>query len=79
MIDGKEKPLALDDIHFIASCTKLLTTIAALQCVERGQLGLHSDLGTVVPELANKEVLTGFDESTGQPQLRKADAPITLS
>jgi CubicO group peptidase (beta-lactamase class C family) len=35
----------------LASCTKLMTSIAALQCVERGQVGLDDDLGEVVPEL----------------------------
>ena len=79
LINGDQKSLGLNDIVFIASCTKLFTTIAAIQCIERGQLKLHDDIAKVIPELADKDVLTGFDEATNQPQLQKASAPITLA
>jgi CubicO group peptidase (beta-lactamase class C family) len=37
----KEKvPMTLDTIFYIASCTKLVTVIAALQLVEQGKLHL---------------------------------------
>jgi CubicO group peptidase (beta-lactamase class C family) len=37
----KEKvPMTLDTIFYIASCTKLVTVIAALQLVEQGKLRL---------------------------------------
>lgn len=32
--------LQLDDVNFIASMTKLMTSVAVMQCVERGLVGL---------------------------------------
>ena len=77
-IDGHERPLETDAILFLASCTKLMTTIAALQCVERGLITMTEDISRVAPELASVKVLTGFDESTGAPHLQKRTEAITL-
>ncbi|KAJ0418591.1 beta-lactamase/transpeptidase-like protein [Aspergillus carlsbadensis] len=48
-----------DDIHWLASCTKLVTGIACMQLVEHGKLSLDdSDLvGEICPELARVKVL----------------------
>jgi CubicO group peptidase (beta-lactamase class C family) len=63
----------------IASCTKLLTAIAAMQCVERGLLKLDDDVTTTfLPEIANIEILTGFDEKTDQAILKPKTRAITL-
>lgn len=61
----------------MASCTKLLTTVAALQCVEQGKLKLDEDIGTVLPEWKSPNILTGFKDS-GEPQFSKATKRITL-
>jgi methyl acetate hydrolase len=61
----------------IASLTKLVTCVAALQLVERGALSLDAPLGPLLPALASPQVLDGFD-ADGQPQLRPARRPITL-
>ncbi|KAF7977496.1 hypothetical protein HWV62_3460 [Athelia sp. TMB] len=73
------KPLTLDSTMWIASCTKLLTTIAALQCVERGLFSLDSseDIARLCPELAAPEILTGLD-AEGNPILVPAKNRITL-
>jgi CubicO group peptidase (beta-lactamase class C family) len=63
---------------FLASCTKLLTTISALQCVERGQIGLDDDVSTVLTELKNIDVITGFEEGTDTPFLKKAKNKVNL-
>lgn len=63
---------------FLASGTKLLTTIAALQCVEDGLLSLKGDLSTVAPDLAAKKVLVGFSEDGKTPLLEPQARPITL-
>ena len=55
-----------------------MTTIAALQCVERGLVTLTEDVSRVVPELANVEILTGFEDSSGAPILQKRTKPVTL-
>lgn len=69
--------MTLDTTFWIASCTKLLTTIAALQCVERGQLSLDTDVSDILPEWKTAEILTGFNEN-GEPQLSKTTPRITL-
>ena len=61
-----------------ASCTKLMTSIAAMQCVERGLVTLDTDVKDILPELAAQGILTGFDEATGQPIINKRQNPITL-
>jgi methyl acetate hydrolase len=69
--------MAEDTLFQIASMTKALTSVGALQLVEQGRLSLDSDIGAVLPDLANPQVLTGFG-ADGQPQLRPAARPITL-
>jgi CubicO group peptidase (beta-lactamase class C family) len=70
-------PLRGDDVLYLASATKLITTIAALQCVEDGLLTLDRDLGGVAPELGAKPVLTGFTND-GEPVLEQQKGHITL-
>jgi methyl acetate hydrolase len=72
-----ETAMTLDTVFWIASMTKTVTTVAAMQLVEQGKLDLDEPLGTRLPELATPQVLTGFDAS-GTPQLRPAATPITL-
>lgn len=71
-------PLRTDSVMWLASVTKLLTTIAALQCVEKGLFGLDEPISKVLPAWANPDILTGFDEITGEPMFRKATKAITL-
>ena len=68
----------LNSTFVFASCTKLMTSIAGLQCVERGQVGLDDDLGEVVSELKDYEIINGFKEGTEEPILKKAENKITL-
>jgi methyl acetate hydrolase len=69
--------MSLDTIFRIASMVKLLTSVAALQLVERGRLKLDEPAGNIDPTLASPQVLAGFD-AKGVPQLRPAQKPITL-
>jgi methyl acetate hydrolase len=69
--------MTLDTIFRIASMTKAVTSVAAMQLVEAGKLSLDQPIGSVLPELASPQVLTGFDAS-GKPRLRLARRPITL-
>ncbi len=66
-----------DTLFWIASCTKAITSVAALQLVERGLLDLDAPVGDRLPALASPRVLTGFD-ADGAPVTRPATAPITL-
>jgi methyl acetate hydrolase len=74
---GKDAPMTLDTIVWIASMTKAITAAAAMQLVERGKLSLDRPAQDVVPDLAKARVLEGFD-AAGQPRLRAAKRPITL-
>jgi CubicO group peptidase (beta-lactamase class C family) len=72
-VDSKE-PMDLDTTFWIASCTKLVTSIAAMQLVEQGQLSLD-DPETVrkyAPEIGKKKVYA--DGVTPAEQER----PVTL-
>lgn len=62
----------------IASCTKLMTSIAAMQCVERGLVTLDTDVAEILPELAAQGILTGFDETSGEPIIKQRQNTITL-
>ena len=69
--------MSLDTVFAIASMTKLLTSIAALQLVERGKLALDEPAARIDPTLDDQQVLEGFD-AKGNPQLRPSRKPITL-
>lgn len=69
--------MSTDTIFRIASMVKLLTSVAALQLVERGKLNLDEPAARIDPTLGTAQVLTGFD-AKGVPQLRAPLKPITL-
>ena len=69
--------LSTDATFFIASATKLLTAIAALQCVDRGLLTLDEDVSRVLIELRGVQVLKGWDDEGG-PILEEANTKISL-
>ena len=62
----------------MGSCTKLMTSIAALQCVERGHFTLDEDVTRLLPELRDIEVQTSSKAETGAPVRVKASKTITL-
>jgi methyl acetate hydrolase len=70
-------PMSPDTIFRIASMVKLLTSVAAMQLVERGKLKLDEPAENIDPTLAAPKILTGFD-AKGVPQLRPAQKPLTL-
>ena len=57
--------------------TKAVTGVAAMQCVEQGKLALDQPAGEIMPELAEPQVLDGFD-AAGKPMLRPARRKVTL-
>lgn len=74
---GAGAPMAVDDVFWIASCTKAIASAAALQLVERGVLDLDAPVGERLPGLAAPQVLEGFAPD-GSPRVRPARKPITL-
>jgi methyl acetate hydrolase len=69
--------MSIGTIFSVASMTKLLTSIAAMQLVERGKLALDEPAARIDPTLNAPQVLDGFD-GQGNPQLRLSQKPITL-
>lgn len=67
-----------DATMWLASCTKFITTIAAMQCVEKGLLSLDGDVTGILPELKGREILKGFEEGTQKPILVPSTKKITL-
>lgn len=72
-----DEPIQEDSILMLASQTKLLTTIAALQIVEKGLISLDEDVCPHLLELAKQPILQGFDEED-IPKLTERKNPITL-
>jgi CubicO group peptidase (beta-lactamase class C family) len=71
------QPLQLDTVMWVASCTKLITSICALQLVERGKLTLDDPVYNHIPELKDFKILESFD-SEGKPVQAQHTKPITL-
>lgn len=59
-----------------ASMTKALTSVAALQLVERGMLALDAPVASVIPAFGDAQVLVGFDGDT--PRLRPPKSQATI-
>jgi CubicO group peptidase (beta-lactamase class C family) len=70
-------PVQLDSIFRVASMTKAVTTVAALQLMERGKVSLDEPVARHLPQFKNVQLLAGFD-AQGEPILRPAVTPPTL-
>src|SRR2546425_6293612 len=66
-----------DTVFRIASMTKAIATVAAMQLVEQGKLTLEGPVPNIDPTLGSPTVLEGFD-AAGAPKVRPAKGPITL-
>lgn len=55
-------------VFWVASCTKIVVTIAVLQCVERGQVTLETIPTDILPELKTLPLLKGWSHD-GTPLL----------
>ncbi|KAJ7720818.1 beta-lactamase/transpeptidase-like protein [Mycena metata] len=68
-----------DTVFWLCSQTKLITTIAVLQLIEQGKIDLDTLAESVLPELANPVLVTGYDSETGRPSTTiPAKGKITL-
>ena len=70
-------PMTVDTVFRIASMTKAITSVAAMQLVEQGKLKLGEPVPNIDPALGSPQVLEGFD-AAGAPKLRPAKRAITL-
>lgn len=77
MRSEKANPLRNDTVMWVASCTKLMTSICALQLVEQGKLTLDNPVYEHIPELKDFKILRTFDDE-GRPVEVQHTKPITL-
>jgi CubicO group peptidase (beta-lactamase class C family) len=74
---GEDAPsLGFDSTFFVASCTKLITSIAALQLVEKGFITLDEPLDQYLPELTSQPIVS--QTADGQLKTDQATLPVTL-
>ncbi|KAJ4307445.1 hypothetical protein N0V84_012732 [Fusarium piperis] len=74
--EEKGQQITLDSTFCGFSCTKLFTTIAVLQCVEKDLIGLDDPVGSVLPELENPDIIKAKPD--GSFELVPAKNKITL-
>jgi CubicO group peptidase (beta-lactamase class C family) len=74
-IEG-DAPVRTDTMFRIASMTKALTSVAALQLIEQGKLALDQSVESVLPEFGALQLLEGFDGD--EPRLRPLSRKPTL-
>jgi CubicO group peptidase (beta-lactamase class C family) len=74
---GGSDPVDMETMFYIASCTKFIATIACMQLVEQGKIGLDDAqaLYKAVPELEKKQV---FDYEKGELRDRKGDITLRM-
>jgi CubicO group peptidase (beta-lactamase class C family) len=72
------RPLTTDALFRIASMTKPVTSVALMQLVEQGRLGLDDPAEKYLPELVGLKVIESFDAATGAYQVRPASRPPTV-
>ena len=75
---GKDQPMTLDSVMAIFSTSKALTGTAIMQLVEEGKISLSDAAKKYVPEIAEIQVLDGFDAG-GQPKTRAPKRDITVN
>lgn len=75
---GKAAPMTTDSVFAIFSTTKALTGVCVMQLVEEGKIALSDAAKKYVPEIAELQVLDGFD-AAGQPKTRAPKRDITVN
>jgi methyl acetate hydrolase len=73
---ASDEPARADSMFWIASMTKAVVSVAALQLIERGELELEQPVADILPAFGELAILDGFDGDV--PRLRAATRPVTL-
>ncbi|KAI9004526.1 beta-lactamase/transpeptidase-like protein [Hyaloraphidium curvatum] len=73
--DGIAGPAPENPTFWIASMTKMITSVAAIQLVEQGKLDPHAKLSDIFPEMADLRIIEGWDGDS--PKLAKAKSQPT--
>jgi methyl acetate hydrolase len=72
------RPLTADALFRIASMTKPIASVALMQLVEQGRVGLDDPAEKYLAELVGLKVFESFDAATGAYVLRPASRPATV-
>jgi methyl acetate hydrolase len=73
---GSHEPVGTESLFRIASMTKIVCTVAALQQRDRGNLDFDAPVDTYCPDFAAVQVLDGFDVDS--PRMRAAAGRATV-
>lgn len=74
---GQAATMTLDSLAWLASLSKVVTSVAVMQCVERGLLDLDAPAAKVCPDLGELLVRERYTDA-GEPVLRAPRSPVTL-
>jgi methyl acetate hydrolase len=72
------QPLKPDALFRIASMTKPVTSVAAMQLFEQGKFSLEDPIEKYLPEMAKLPVFDSFDAKTGNYHLHISSKSITV-
>ena len=72
------RAMRADDLFRIASMTKAVTSVAALQSIEQEKFALDDPVQKYLPEFANLKKFESFDPRTGAYALAPITRPVTL-
>lgn len=75
---GRDRAMTMDALFRIASMTKPVTSVAALQLYEQRRFALDDPAEKHLPELADLKVFETFDLATGAYALRPATRKVTI-
>jgi CubicO group peptidase (beta-lactamase class C family) len=76
--EGSRLPFQTDTICSLASMTKLMTAVAALQCVQAGLTALDDDVSKHLPSIGKYGIMAGFDDEKNEANTSPNTTPITL-
>jgi CubicO group peptidase (beta-lactamase class C family) len=76
VVAGADRPVDADSIFRIASMTKMVCTVAALQLRDRGALDFDAPVEDYCPDFAAVQVLDGFDGD--MPRMRAPASRATV-
>ncbi len=73
-----KRPMTEDAMFRIASMTKAITSIAAMQLIEQKRFTLDEPVEKYLPQFAGLKVFESFDAATGDYRLRPATKSVTV-
>ena len=76
--DVHDMPVRTDAVFRIASMTKPVTSVAVMQLVERGVVGLDDPAADYLPELERTQVVDIIDAESGAYKLRSPATTMTV-